>query len=110
MAKTYEAMLHLGGRTQFRGRDLYHNMSDGDIRPNSRSNYYFHSPQAAGKHVRYNPAWHNLSWQSIWSGPRQTSRKEAREQMPEIMPTTEPQNEAPGPWNFWNFFDRGGGA
>ena len=110
MAKTYEAQLHLGNRTQFRGRDLYHNIGDGDIRPNGRSNYYFHSPQAAGKHVRYNPAWNNLNWQSIWTGPLQTSRKEARKQVPEIMPTTEPQNEAPGPWNLWGLLRSEGGA
>ena len=68
MAKTYQAQLHLGGRTQFRGRSLYHNMGEGDIRPNNRSNYYFYAPQAAGKHVKYNPAWHNYNWQSIWGG------------------------------------------
>ena len=72
MAKTYQAQLHLGNRTQFRGRSLYHNMGDGDIRPNNRSNYYFYAPQAAGKHVKYNPAWYNNNWQSIWSGERRS--------------------------------------
>jgi len=68
MAKTYEAQLHLGNRTQFRGRSLYKNMGKGDIRPNDKSNYYFYGPQAAGAHVKYNPAWHSNAWQSIWSG------------------------------------------
>ena len=75
MAKTYQAQLHLGNRTQFRGRELYHNMGDGDIRPNNRSNYYFYAPQAAGKHVKYNPTWYNNNWQSIWSGERRSGRE-----------------------------------
>ena len=54
-AKVAEAVKHLDGRTQFRGRELYHNMGDGDIRPNGSSNYYFHSQQAGGKGIAYEP-------------------------------------------------------
>ena len=67
-AKIAEAMKHLDGRESFKGRDLYHNMGEGDIRPNDRSNYYHYAAQGAGKHIKYDRSMANDHWKKLVIG------------------------------------------
>ena len=43
--KILQALQHLEGRTDFKGRAMYHNMGSSDIRPNDRSNFYHYKEQ-----------------------------------------------------------------
>ena len=89
-AKVAEAIKHLDGRTQFRGVSLKHNMGDGDVTPNDRSNYYFHSQQAGGKGVPYEPwmsndhAWKHMVKVAVPDVPQRAPSIETKPITPEI--------------------------
>ena len=65
--KILQALQHLEGRTDFKGRSMYHNMGSSDVRPNDRSNFY-HYLEQKGKNDPLTPQMKRDDWKRLVSG------------------------------------------